>query len=325
MAETMRSLRLTSFKDVQDLRCGDEAVPDAESGDVLVRVRAAGVNQSDVKNVEGSMAAMTTLPRIPGRDFAGTVASGPAKLIGKEVWGTGGDLGFKKDGTHAGFVILPEHALVPRPPGFPLHAAAAAGVPLVTAWTTVVRLANVTSGETLLVVGAAGAVGSSAVQIAVSLGARVVGVVRNETERAVAEAAGASDVAIAQTSEMERLAEATGGCDAAVDTVGGPMLPVTLGLLKNGGRAVVISTPVPTVELDLLDFYRRSLTLIGLNSGSLDSIACGEILRTLLPTIEAGALRAPPVTDRYPLDQAAAAYKMVKDGSALGRVVIECD
>jgi NADPH:quinone reductase-like Zn-dependent oxidoreductase len=206
-----------------------------------------------------------------------------------------------------------------------VHAAAAAGVPLVTAWTTVVRLANVTKDETVLVVGAAGAVGRSAVQIAAARGARVVGVVRDEAGRAIAQAAGASIVALAGTAEIERLAETTGGCDAAVDTVGGSMLPVTLGLLKHGGRAVVISTPEPLVELDLLDFFRRNLTLIGLNSGPLDSTMCGEILSDLLPAIASGALRVPPVAHRYPIEQAATAYQKVKDGSATGRVVLECD
>ncbi|WP_373926543.1 alcohol dehydrogenase catalytic domain-containing protein [Paludisphaera borealis] len=76
----------------------DRPVPQA--GEVLVRVQAAAINPSDVKNVLGKM-GMTTVPRTPGRDFAGVVEQGPPEWIGRPVFGTGGDLGFRRDGSHA--------------------------------------------------------------------------------------------------------------------------------------------------------------------------------------------------------------------------------
>jgi NADPH:quinone reductase len=79
-----------------------------------VEVQAAAVNRSDVLNARGSF-AFTTLPRIPGRDFAGAVVEGPPELVGKEVWGTGGgELGFLRDGSHARYLAVPRNAVVPK-------------------------------------------------------------------------------------------------------------------------------------------------------------------------------------------------------------------
>jgi len=80
----------------------------------LVRVIAASINPSDVKNVAGAM-KQTTLPRIPGRDYAGVVQAGPAEWIGAEVWGTGGDVGFTRDGTHAEMIAVPVASLRRNP------------------------------------------------------------------------------------------------------------------------------------------------------------------------------------------------------------------
>ena len=79
-----------------------------------MRVMAASINPSDVKNVAGAM-KQTTLPRIPGRDFAGVVEAGPAEWVGAEVWGTGGDVGVTRDGTHAELIAVPVASLRRKP------------------------------------------------------------------------------------------------------------------------------------------------------------------------------------------------------------------
>jgi NADPH:quinone reductase-like Zn-dependent oxidoreductase len=96
----MHALRFHEFGGFDKLNL--ETVPDPQprAGEVVVRVRAASVNPSDAKNIQGRMEG-TTLPRPPGRDFSGVVADGPSSMIGTEVWGTGGDVGFTRDGTHA--------------------------------------------------------------------------------------------------------------------------------------------------------------------------------------------------------------------------------
>src|SRR5579883_2177359 len=96
----MRAVVLREFGKPAKLKVEEIATPEPGEGEILVAVKSAGINPSDVKNVEGAMHG-TTLPRVPGRDFAGTVVRGPANVLGREVWGTGGDIGFTRDGTHA--------------------------------------------------------------------------------------------------------------------------------------------------------------------------------------------------------------------------------
>ena len=110
----------------------DSELPDPPPGHVVVQVKAAAVNPSDVKAALGLM-PHAVWPRTPGRDFAGVVAAGPAEWRGVEVWGTGGDLGMTRDGTHSRFLVLPLTALSRKPASVSLAEAAAVGVPFVTA------------------------------------------------------------------------------------------------------------------------------------------------------------------------------------------------
>src|SRR3984885_10710243 len=106
----MRAIRFKAFGDPSVLELTEVAVPAIAETTALVRVTAASINPSDVKNVAGAM-KQTTLPRIPGRDFAGVVEAGPAEWIGAAVWGTGGDTGFTRDGTHAEMIAVPVASL----------------------------------------------------------------------------------------------------------------------------------------------------------------------------------------------------------------------
>src|ERR1700726_1687452 len=101
-----------------------QARPSVGRGDCLVEVHAAAVNPSDVKAMLGMM-PHAVWPRTPGRDYAGIVVAGPTELIGKEVWGTGGDLGIRRDGSHAKHLVLPKSAVRAKPAGISLQAAGA--------------------------------------------------------------------------------------------------------------------------------------------------------------------------------------------------------
>lgn len=96
----MRVIQFSQFGDPSQLRLMERPDLTADQSNAIVKVVAAAVNPSDVKNVAGRM-GQTTLPRIPGRDYSGLVVDGPADWLGKEFWGTGGDAGFRRDGTHA--------------------------------------------------------------------------------------------------------------------------------------------------------------------------------------------------------------------------------
>lgn len=115
----------------------------------------------------------TTLPRIPGRDFAGVVEAGPVDWIGTAVWGTGGDTGFTRDGTHAEMIGVPAASLRRKPDILDFDQAASVGVNYVAAWCGL-EAAGLKAGETVLLIGAGGGVGGAAAQISQRLGARVI-------------------------------------------------------------------------------------------------------------------------------------------------------
>src|SRR5271163_880139 len=129
----MRAIRFETFGDPSVLKLAEAPAPPADERTALVRVIAASINPSDVKNVAGTM-KQTTLPRIPGRDFAGVVAVGPAEWTGSAVWGTGGDTGFTRDGTHAEFIAVPVASLRRKPDNLSFNQAASVGVNYITAW-----------------------------------------------------------------------------------------------------------------------------------------------------------------------------------------------
>ena len=110
----MRALRFHKSGALSNARVEEVPKPAPGPGEVLVRVRAAAVNPSDVKNVQGGF-PQTTLPRTPGRDFAGVVEEGPPDWVGREVFGTGGGLGFTRDGSHAEYLAVPAEGVVEKP------------------------------------------------------------------------------------------------------------------------------------------------------------------------------------------------------------------
>ncbi len=173
----MRALQILQFGDPTVLRLVEVPDPVPSSGTAIVQVTAASINPSDVINVAGRFPA-TTLPRIPGRDYAGIVKAGPSEWIGKRVWGSGGDTGFTRDGTHAEYLEVPVASLSQTPSTLTDPEAASVGVTFLAAWCGVVEYARLTAGETLAVIGAAGSVGSAGLQIGRSMGAKVFGIDR---------------------------------------------------------------------------------------------------------------------------------------------------
>src|SRR5277367_4305409 len=169
------SYSVLSVRRTTQLHVIERPDPVAQPGMAVVAVKAASINPSDVKNVEGHMEG-TTLPRIPGRDFSGTVVDGPAEWMQAEVWGTGGDLGFSVDGTHASHLLLPVAALVRKPKNLNHDQAGSIGVNFVVAWLGAMTNAQIRSGETMCIVGADGGVGGAVAQIAKAQGLRVIGI-----------------------------------------------------------------------------------------------------------------------------------------------------
>ena len=275
--------------------------PKPGPGEVLVQVKAAAINPSDIKNVLGFM--HITTPAAARRDaiLRGWSRRGSSALVGKSVFGSGGNLGLGRDGSHAEFVTVPEAAVLPMPKGFTFEQAAAVGVAYMTAWAAIVKAARLQKGETALILGTTGAVGSAAARIARRQGARVLGVVRKKADLAAASASKLPvdvwlDLESAELSKSVREATAGKGADVILDVVGGPMFEKCLAALAWRGRQVAISSsPEPRVSLNLVDFYHNESRLFGADSLKISFQEAGEILRALTPGFESGEFPPPEI------------------------------
>jgi NADPH:quinone reductase-like Zn-dependent oxidoreductase len=314
----MRSLRFAEFGPPSVLQIEEVPIPEPGEAEALVHVKAAAINPSDIADVSGRF-KNTTLPRTPGRDFAGVVVKGK-QHEGEEVWGSAPKLGIVRDGSHAEYVIVPTETLSPKPKSLSMAQAAAIGVPYITAWACVVNAAQIQAGETILVVGAAGAVGQAATQIANWKQARVIGA--DITSDPIP---GTESVINTKSEDLrERIFELTAGkgVNAVFDTVGGPLFEAALRSLAYGGRQVAIaSAGNPRVSFNLVDFYHNFSRLFGVDSYGLTPQQVAEIAEAVRPGFETGALQPPPI-ETVPFEKAVEAYARVAAGQAKVKQVL---
>jgi NADPH:quinone reductase len=325
---TPRAVRLTEkAADVASISVRVEPVAFARKNEtgVLIEISAAGVNPSDVKAAMGMM-PYAVFPRTPGRDFAGVVIEGPKNLIGAEVFGSSGDLGIRRDGTHATHLVLEAEAAVLKPRSISLDEAAAIGVPFVTAVEGLTRGGMPKPGATVLILGVNGKVGQAAAQIASWKGARVIGVVRRP-EPYHGHASGTVEVIDSSSADVAaRVSELTGGkgADIVYNTVGEPYYEAGTKSLAKGGTQIFIASFKQTVPFDIFAFYRGRHTYAGVDTLAMSSSVSAVALRSLLPGFESGALKPFPIAGHaiYPLSKATAAYAAVLD-SARDRIILK--
>ncbi|MCK1620579.1 zinc-binding alcohol dehydrogenase family protein [Bradyrhizobium sp. 159] len=292
--------------------------------DLLIEVKAAAVNPSDVKAATGLM-PYAVFPRTPGRDYAGVVIDGPAGTIGREVFGSSGDLGIRRDGTHATHLVVEADAVVEKSKTLSWEEAAGIGVPFVTAMEGFCRAGVPKSGETVLVFGVNGKVGQAAVQIATWQGARVIGVVR-KAEAYEGHTNALVEVIDASTSDVAtRVRDLTGGkgTDVVFNTVGDPYFQAAHKSLALRGRQILIAAIDRIVQFNILEFYRGQHTYVGIDTLGLSSSATGAVLRDLGAGFASGHLKPFPIKANavYPLERAKDAYVAVA-GSSRDRVIL---
>jgi NADPH2:quinone reductase len=319
-----RALRFAAFGAPEVLKAERLPLSPPAEGEALVAVRAASINPSDVKNVAGRM-RQTVPPRTPGRDFTGVVVAGPREWRGAEVWGTGGDIGFTRDGSHAEYLRIPVGALSRKPANLSFEQAGAVGVNYVTAWIGL-DYAALAAGETLLVIGATGGVGGAASVIAAGKGARVIAACRGTApDDSPARRATGEFIDLEAGDLAARIAEMTGGrgVDVVYDCVGRPDLTeAALGALAFRGRLIAIAgTPGEAVKFELIPFYRRECRILGVDSLKRGAAECAPMMDALRPGFESGAYPAPAIAEVHELADGAAAYASVARGTR-GRVIL---
>ena len=295
------------------------------AGEALVEIRAAGVNPSDVKAMLGAM-PQAVFPRTPGRDFAGIVVEGPAGTVGREVWGSSGELGIKRDGSHATHLLLDAASLRDKPARLSFQEAGSIGVPFVTASQGFREAGGIRADDVVAVLGANGKVGQAAVQLAARAGATTIAVARGE--RFLGTASGPITYLDARATEdlAGRIREISGGRGANLvyNIPGSPYFEAANKALAKLGRQMFISTLDRAVPFDIFAFYRGRHRFVGVDSLALTTAECGDVLDALRPGFEDGTLRPFGFASRavYPLAEAGEAYRAVLGGEP-GRVVLD--
>ena len=307
--------------ELQDL---PDLVP--EAGEVVVDVRAAGVNFPDVLTVQGKYQYRPELPFTPGNEFAGTV-----RAVGEGVSHfKAGDkvIGFARSGAFAEQVRAPADVLMPMPPDMDFDIAAAITLTYGTSHHAVVDRAQLKAGETMLVLGAAGGVGLAAIEIGKALGARVIAAASSAEKLEVCRAHGA-DVLIDYSKEdlREALKAATGGKgpDVIYDPVGGPYTEPALRSIAWRGRHLVIgfaAGEIPKLPWNLM--LLKGASVVGVFWGEFarrEPEANVAAMREMLGWMAEGKLK-PLVSQRYALAETAQALNDMADRKVTGKVVI---
>jgi NADPH2:quinone reductase len=271
----------------------------------------------------GGIVPSTLLPRIPGRDFAGVIVEGPAELFGREVYGSGGDLGISRNGTHAQYIELPITAVASKPKTLSMAEAASVGVPYVTAYKALIELALIAEDETVLILGGSGAVGTAAAQLAKWRGAIVISTTRRSDLGTNWRLYTDDIINMPDDDIVESVMTWTNnrGVDVVLNAIGGSVFEQGLKSLAPSGRMVCITAAGQReVSIDLMHFYKHQLTLFGLDTLEFNAIECAEVLELLAPGFEAGYLGV-EVAKILPLDNASEAYQLVAKGG-VGKVVL---
>jgi NADPH2:quinone reductase len=297
--------------------------PEPVAGEVKLRIRACGLNFADLLMARGEYQEKPPLPAVLGLEVAGeVVAVGPGVTglaPGQRV------AAFAGHGGLAEYGCFPAARCLPIPDAMPFEQAAGFVVAYGTSHLALDHRARLKAGETLLVLGAAGGVGLTAVEIGARMGARVVAVARGADKLAIARAAGAAETIDSADADLRTAFKALGGVDVVYDAVGEPAASAALRALRPGGRYVVIGFAggqVPQFPANLL--LVKNIDVIGLYWGAYAGFApqvLAESLRTLLGWYAAGGLH-PHVSHTLPLARAAEGFELLRSRKSTGKVVI---
>ncbi len=319
----MRAVQITRLDGPTAIEVVDVPEPEAGPGTVLVDVHAAGVTFPEVLQSRGEYQLKPDLPFVPGSEVAGTVRSAPegsSLQAGQRV------VAFPGLGGFAEVAAVPEVMVFPLPERMSFAQGAALPMNYLTMHFGLVQRGRLQEGETVLVHGAAGGVGTAAVQLAAALGARVIAVTSTQDKAEVARAAGAHETVLAD-GFRDAVKELTGGkgVDLVVDPVGGDRFTDSLRSLAREGRLLVIgftAGEIPQVRVNRL--LLNNISVVGVGWGAYWTREPGylqEQWAELLPLLEAGRLD-PVLGTTYALEDAAQALLELDERRAAGKVLL---
>ena len=318
----MKAIRIHEFGGPEVLRLDEVPEPQAGPGQVLVRVRAVGVNPVDTYIRSGVHTVKPALPYTPGMDGAGlveAVGEGVQRVtVGQRVYLAG-----TLSGAYAELALCKESQVHTLPPSVSFAQGAAVNVPYATAYRALFRRAQALPGESVLVHGASGGVGVAAVQLARAAGMTVIGTGGTERGRQLVSEQGAHHVLDHHTSDyQEQLLELTGGrgVDVVLEMLANVNLGKDLSVLARGGRVVVVGSR-GSVEINPRLAMSRETSILGMSLLNAPADELSSIHAALVAGLENGTLR-PVIGQQMPLADAARAHNEVLEPGAYGKIIL---
>jgi putative PIG3 family NAD(P)H quinone oxidoreductase len=322
MTETMTAIAIEGGKGpAEALKAVQIARPEPKPGQILIRVRAAGINRPDLIQRMGFYPPPPGSPETMGLEVAGEVVSGAGR------WKAGDRVcALLGGGGYAEYAACDARHALPIPKGLDFVAAAALPETVFTVYANVFEHGALKPGETLLLHGATSGIGTTAIQMAKAYGARVIATARGADKAAAAKALGADVAVDARTQDFAEVTKAEGGCDVALDMVGGDYFAKELDALKTGGRIVFIaSLGGGEVALPIGRLMQKRAVVTGstLRPRDADEKArlAAAVEKLVWPWIEAGKVK-PQVDATFPLAEAARAHAHLEGGAHLGKIVL---
>jgi putative PIG3 family NAD(P)H quinone oxidoreductase len=325
--DSMACIEISAPGGPEMLRPARRPRPKPERGQVLIRVAAAGINRPDVLQRQGYYPPPPGASDLPGLEVSGTVEEcGP----GAGSWKAGDQVcALLTGGGYAEYAVAPAGQCLPAPPRLELEAAAALPEACFTVWANVFERGALVAGETLLVHGGAGGIGTTAIQLARALGAQVIATARGAERAAACERLGAErgvDTEAEDFSVVARDRSQGRGVDVILDVLGGESLSRNVECLGHGGRLVVIGLLGGSRgTLPLGPLLQRHLSVSGstLRQRSVEEkTAIARTLRERVwPLIESGDV-APVIHARFPLAEAAEAHRLLESRSVIGKLLL---
>ena len=325
MSETMTAIAVEGGKGpAQALQVVRIARPRAAEGQILIRVRAAGVNRPDIVQRLGLYPPPPGAPETLGLEVAGEV------VVGAGRWKAGDRVcALLGGGGYAEYAVCDARHALPIPTGYDFVQAAALPETVFTVYANVMEHGALKAGETLMVHGATSGIGSIAIQVGKAAGATVIATARGAAKATQALDLGADIAVDATAQDFAEIALANGGCDVVLDMVGGDYFAKDLQALNTGGRIVFIASQGGAeVSLNIMHLMQKRAVVTGstLRPRPADEKAriAAEVERVVWPWIEAGLVR-PHIDHTRPLAQAGQAHADLESGAHLGKIILTVD
>jgi NADPH:quinone reductase len=324
----MRAIEITQNGAPEVMRLCERPMPQPQSGEVLIKVHAAGVNRPDVLQRMGSYRVPEGVTDIPGLEVAGEIVDGD--LSGSEF--KKGDMvcALLQGGGYAEYCTAPTAQCLPIPKGLNANEAASLPETYFTVWSNVFDRGHLSNGDTLLVQGGTSGIGVAAIQIATARGHRVFATARTEEKCRACEALGAvrgirytaedfSEIVMSLTNKK--------GVDVILDIMGGTYLPREINCLADDGRIVIIALlDGRRGTLDMGQVLHRRLTITGSTLRprpvEFKAAIANSLRREVWPLLESGRVK-PVIYQVFPLDEVAAAHTLMESSVHVGKIILK--